>query len=497
MTESSSKSRPPVAPQIPALRDELPIDLGAFVSPLTAAAADYVGSPVVAEQLPVIFWLSEELQPQVVVVLGATDATVHFGVCQALGASALEAKCFLGDALADAAMHDSWLSYESQRHAARSRIVGGDTGDLLEELGEAAVDLLVLHLESATSDQLQDWKTRLLPKVSSRGIILLDGLGNGSSAVYDQFQSTGPAFRFWHGSGFAIIAPGEDPPALVKYLAKQDEIPAHVDLIRGFFKQLGLGCRQPADRREIALEQTGGSWAARLVSYEAKIEDLTRRLEWHREELDSATGKRNSPSAGESDGDLVSGLQEAERKLRASRTEIGEIRRAHDERIAQISRSSAAKITGLQAEFKSREEALEAETGHLEARIGDLEAEILGARDEAERHKDKLLDDLAELTRISEEWRSRANDRQAETEELLFKVRMQRRARHAATKKLRSRARQAEKDLVKARREATKWKMTAAELEKQIADVLSSTSWRATRPIRAVKRIFTRQNDGR
>lgn len=570
MIDPSSEPRTTSALKIPALLDEVTLDLAAFVSPMVTTTPDYVGSPLAAEQLPVLFWLVENLQPRIVVDVGATDATAYFGICQALGALSIDARCFLGDPAREDDTNagppsiDVWRRHQILHHPRRSRIINGDKGDLLKELGDATVDLLVLHLAGIGPEQMEKWKKELLPRMSPGGVIVLDGLASGPHEVYEELDLTGPAFRFPHGTGFSVIAPGKTPPALVKYLGKQEGYPANASVVRSIFKQLGLGCRQPGDMRQFGQEKSGEPWAARLVGYEGRIEELNRQLDWHRDELESArakTGKSSTPPQVEDD--LIVGLQEADRRLRESRTEIGNLRRVHDEEVAILTRSWKEKTIVLREEFerdraelyekidylqtriagfdvemdqvreegKARKDMLLEETAKLSrvseewrsqaslrqteieelerdqaelqatidglrTRLGDLEIEIHDVRDEGEARRDALMDDMAELTRISEEWRSRASLRQTEADELLLKLRMQRRARHEASAKLRLRARQLAKELDLARMEAGRWEGAAASWEKQVHELLSSTSWKVTRPLRAIRHFLIRRPTG-
>lgn len=336
----------------PVLRAELPLDLAAFVSPSTLMTPAYVDSPAAAEQLPFLCWLLDTIIPRVIVDVGAADATVHFGLCQAAEALTRDIRCHLGavslnpgDAHASATIR-SWIEHQNKHHAARSQIIGGGTGNLSEVLQDTSVDILVLHAAGASPEQLQQWKAEFMPLLSPHSAVFIDGLGDGRHAFFDELASQGNGFRFQHGTGFGVVAGGEEPPRLLGYLATQAADAGNADALRSLFQRLGLGCRNEADQRALRsvrrklralaedlsrAQEDVSLGASRLVAHEAEIVELRDRLDWHREQLEGAQRKSTAlqTEGQETRGSLMqlqATLETASRALDAERKHAAALR---------------------------------------------------------------------------------------------------------------------------------------------------------------------------
>ena len=302
----NSKTQPEPAPVLE-LRGEVPFDFAAFVSASIVMAPAYVESPDAAEQLPVLFWLCEAVSPRTIVDIGAADATAYFGLCQTVDQLSLDTACYLGgvaldpDAAESQAKLAQWIKQQNDHHGNRSQIIGGNHDNLADMLKKGSVDLLVLHAAGASIDQMRQLKADFLPKLSSHSAVFIDGLGNGSNELFDELALSGPSFRFNHGTGFGVIAPGTSPPELIRYLDTQAKNEKNAETVSSLFQRLGLGCRQVADQarfeqvrgklRSVTDEISSareelGLRAARLVGRESEILELRERLDWHREQLE-------------------------------------------------------------------------------------------------------------------------------------------------------------------------------------------------------------------
>lgn len=122
---------------------------------------------------------------------------------------------------------------------------------------------------------------------------------------------------------------------------------------------------------------------------------------------------------------------------------------------------------------------------------------------------ERRIAELVELTRIAEEWRARAGAAkkelrlskraagvlEAELDELkkknteLSAVADRRRSQGEAAK---SELRKVSVQLARARAEAQSWQARATAMESQVSELLVSTSWRVTRPLRWMRTVWLR-----
>lgn len=300
------------------LGGEHPFDYSAFVSRLVLDEPEFVGSTEHAEQLPVLFWLCDVLQPKVAVDVGASDPTMYFGLCQALAQLPIDSKSYIGairldaDADEDGARIRSWIEHQNTHFGSFSQVVGGAHDKLIELFPKRSVDLLVLHADNASRELLEQWRSDLWPRLSRRSVVLVDGLGSGSAEFMKSLPDSVLRFQFEHGTGFAVFAGGDSPPALFKHLCHQADTEDSRTTVASLFAQLGAACRQAEDLRRYLATQKGvelleselatthealGLREARLVHREAQILELRDQLTWHREQLDEAQQEALAGSA--------------------------------------------------------------------------------------------------------------------------------------------------------------------------------------------------------
>lgn len=432
MTPASSK--PPQAEPAPApeLHAELPLDLSAFISSAVVMAPGYVESPAAAEQLPFLFWLCEAVRPRTIVDLGAVDAAAYFGLCQAADTLSLNARCYLGGLSLDLedeqgiARVQHWIEHQNTHHGARSQIIGGGPENAAEILTGKDLDLLVLHAEAASPEQLKSWATEFLPKCSPHCVVFIDGLGDGHHEFYEELAAMGPGLRFQHGTGFGVVAPGSSPPELMRYLDAQANQMPNAEVLRSLFQRLGLGCRNTADLRSIehlrgqlksvtqeisAAREDQGLKAARLVAREAEIFELRDRLDWHHEQLEEAQrklagsqvethrlraaserlqseaeeAKRTSTQSQQAKDQLQAALEETRRVLDAKESEIGALRESSGHTQRQLRQARAALIKSMDAERR-----LQINLAASKSKVQNERQNVRGLRNKARKLREEL-----------------------------------------------------------------------------------------------------------
>ena len=193
-------------------------------------------------------FLVEVLAPRVLVELGVGEGTLFCAYSQAVRQLGLSTRCFaIGNWPNGHSEPDDLLSLANLR--AHHDPLYGDFSQLIQVApGEAhtnfengAVDLL--HISGRSSNELPgDWIESWLPKMSNRGVIVLDSISlhEGESHVWKlwkKLKAEHPHFEFLHERGLGVISVGASPSDQVKQLLGAREPSA--SLIREFFRQQG------------------------------------------------------------------------------------------------------------------------------------------------------------------------------------------------------------------------------------------------------------------
>ncbi|WP_149194751.1 hypothetical protein [Luteimonas suaedae] len=408
--------------------------------------------------VPMLFWLTAALGPSRAAVLGAGDGIVHFALCQAMEKLASGGSCDgygywiepkKGKMVC--AVPASLRAHEDMLYEGASRLRAGTApGDALEELAAAPPDVLCVDLEALPVDAVLDPEA-ILRALGDAGVLLLFGTHsfaerNQGGKRLEELIRENPSVVFGGETAVALIVKGQAVPEPLRSLLKNADDGKLDPGTEAVFRRSGQGLVAAVRADALAHSRT----KAQKLQAQAEAE---------------LQGAR----------DALSKLQEVE-----------EVR--------------SRKIVDLQAEMFELRQQLCREGEEQKSRIAKLGAELQRARAERETH----LDEMAGLTRISEEWRARASAHKDETLALevkaaelrrqlgaaLDKVRAQRNARHKMSAELKARVRKLRGALRRARNEAETWQQRAGHLESQVVKMLTSTSWKVTRPIRAVKHIF-------
>lgn len=143
-----------------------------------------------------------------------------------------------------------------------------------------------------------------------------------------------------------------------------------------------------------------------------------------------------------------------------------------------------------------------AEAGSVVASAKEVQDQLALARRQANLATEAHLEEVVQLTRIAEEWRTRvgdysalASERDALRDQLqmaLRKIASQRLAHKEGTEKLRARLRTVGRELGRTSKQVTLWKSQAGTLQATVSELLASSSWRITAPLRGVGRWFKR-----
>ena len=222
----------------------------------------YVRDDKILWHVPFLFWLLEATRPRRYVELGVGEGVAYMAVCQALHRMRAHAQCF---AVGEWRNEDGQIAVP-ERLAARnadlyedfSQILSDGIGKAAEVIDDGSVDLMLVDLtedESVAASLQQTW----LPKLSSTGILLLNGIGRSNAEnaeLVEALSSKSPTIQMPGGDGLLVVLPSRGPDEeLANIAALTPDDPAH-KLIVQMFTRLGAGAyhevhaRQDSDRVE-------------------------------------------------------------------------------------------------------------------------------------------------------------------------------------------------------------------------------------------------------
>ena len=163
--------------------------------------------------LPLLFWLVCDLRPDTAVTLGMQTGVMHFGICQALDKSGQDGMCYGFGAWAGAVPEDL-AGYNAREYEEISRLAVAEAQAAADGFGAGSVDLLVFE-ERMSAAQLDLVFGVWLPKMSSRGVVVLSG-GTAEPGllrrVLEERKSALPHVGFDFGGGIDILLVGTEWP---------------------------------------------------------------------------------------------------------------------------------------------------------------------------------------------------------------------------------------------------------------------------------------------
>ena len=127
--------------------------------------------------VPFAFWLTEAHKPRSVVELGLDTGNSYFALLQAARTLGLETT-FLGVSVAEgpsaAGEFATLKAFSDLNYGTSSKLITASLNDALTSLVDGTVD--ILHINAIQSDEILHNFDLWLPKMSSRGIVLLCGV---------------------------------------------------------------------------------------------------------------------------------------------------------------------------------------------------------------------------------------------------------------------------------------------------------------------------------
>ncbi|MFA7668686.1 MAG: class I SAM-dependent methyltransferase [Burkholderiaceae bacterium] len=431
-------------------RDQLPQRADTFFAPATTETLfwrpRFIANTPLMQHVPFLFWLVGAVRPRNLAVCGSGNGVGTFALCQAMDKLNIAGRClgigFWSDgedgkagpvpaALRNHAsqLYDDILQWRSET-SAREALAGIAPGSL---------DLLFIDacdLPDGELPRAEEW----LSALRQDGVIMVHGdpAADGRAGAVQALSGGRPVISFADEQGLVVLPLGESPPARLRALLEISDHGALPGEIALFFRRLGQGHLAVAQQ----IEASGQS------------RKLTSSLSAMRRERDKALNT------------------------------VKELREAYEAR--------SRKLSDLQAELYDRESRLAEAQPQIEAaqyEASRLAAELQHTRETeavtAQARITELQQDLDKARQATVAAKAElARERETRFHETAALTRHMESLRHAKQ--------QAEAQTQKALQETERLKAEKAVLTQQVVDLMNSTSWRVTAPMRKVKTVLSR-----
>ncbi len=318
--------------------------------------------------VPFGHWIVAAHRPSSIVELGAHNGVSYAAFCEAvlrcrLDARALAIDTWQGDEHAGFygdEVYADLRAFNDQRYAAFSTLLRASFDDALPKIADASIDLLHIDGRHRYEDVAHDF-TSWTPKLSRRAVVLFHDTNVreqdfGVYRLWAELRTTYPAFEFLHGHGLGVLAVGPDaagPAAALCALADPDAI----NTVRERFALLGerwVATRelQDAQRAQAALAADMAAtkgWATTAQDEVNKLYPLYQALtETHRGVRANLARARHDVAARERELAECHASQTL-RDRQAAEREAGLAARSAAEAAAQLAHQAAAHAAELAA----------------------------------------------------------------------------------------------------------------------------------------------------
>lgn len=418
-------------------------------------------APTPMQHLPLLFWLVSALRPERAAVIGLGEGAEFFSLCQALDRGGDLARC-MGFAVAPDAEDGAVIPAPVARHAAEFY---PDIASLTVLRGEgaagklpksASIDLLLISGAGVptTADGAlgspAEWTDLLAPD----GVLILHDRSRlqGLGAEWQGLINHPDAITFEPGQGVVIIPQGEGLPAALTPLA---------DSVRG-----GV----IAGETGLLLERLGQA--------------LQDRADHSRLRDKAATDRAAVIAAGKGEVRIsrqLSGLREAHamRGMRLGRLQA---------QLFQANREQAEMAARLKTAEQMRDDACaaaEADQARAESERNSRFHETAALAQELETMRKQHADTLAQLQKAEVAGKAKASAAAPPAAKPAPQAEAALKAARQANDHLRA-------EMATLRAEEGRLQLEITALEQRVDDLLASTSWRITAPMRGFRNLFRR-----
>lgn len=442
-----------------------------------------IDSPVTVH-VPKFYWLSCVLRPQRVCVIGANDGMAHFAFCQALDRFGSHGRCEAFGFWQDTKGGEGGGSPPSYLKEHQEMLYDGvselipclSLDEALDKIRLETVDLLFCDL-TRLPEGTKIYSHTLHGYLSPTGILLLHGTNKkkqGKAEIGDLsgFTDTGCYLDFPEGDGLSLMCSSGDLPAPLQSLFNMSTnglLPRDVERV---FQRSGQGLQAVAAAETYAqalhsaevtvintqktLQETYKELLTLQESHDLRSANLVQRqlevFNLRREQAEVA-------SAAEAEAAIARKSLEAEQRARLKETEAlvrmsEELRnRLNITEAALVERTKECDTACSEAEAaKNAQEKAVAAQAKAEAALTSAQASSEATKAELQAERHTRFEETAILTRIAEDLHKKLENNSEEFHKEL-------------------------QELIKQR----------DNLQRQNQELLDSTSWKITAPIRLIK----------
>jgi hypothetical protein len=446
------------------------------------------------EHGPFAFWLIQAARPAKLVELGTHQGYSYLAFCQAIQRLGLDTTCYAvdtwqGDEHAGFYGEEVFTAlqrYHNEHYSAFSQLIRTTFDDAASYFPDGSIDLLHIDGRHSYEDVKHDFTT-WASKLSDRAIVLFHDVNVrernfGVWKFWQELRRRHPSFEFEHGHGLGVLAYGENIPAAVKPLvAATAKTGSH---IRAVYARLGAAV---TDRHALSLgrqERAGLTQIlkardAEVAAARDQIGALDAALQAARQENAQQAALRTALEMHVQEDLMVIKARDAE--LAAARGQIntlnGQLQAAHQENQRQ-----AASHNALDATFQKQLQVTKARDTELAAALDQIkarDADLAAALDQIDELQAAGEEAASQAAALQEELKTMRKSRDEEIGKLQRKL-----AEPAAVESTKMRIIQQQMRMVaRLNQEIIALKHQAEPFQ----NLLQSTSWRVTAPLRAAK----------
>ncbi len=228
------------------------------------------------QHIPFYFWLTEILEPRVVVQPNINSGVGYFAICQAI--DKLNQHGLAYGSLSDQSDIIRINTYNFEHYQEFSSLINKNEKEFLEEFRNQSIDLLLLNNDSALLSNKAEM-AHLGQYMSDNGIVLI----HGSSSVLMKekimiLKSQYSYFEWNQGSGILMLCLGQKIPSRLKALINQSQELSGKRLIQNIYTRLGVACED--------------SWLR--LSQERELKDLFEKMDGIKAQLEHCKYERDN-----------------------------------------------------------------------------------------------------------------------------------------------------------------------------------------------------------
>lgn len=299
------------------------------------------------QHVPFYFWLTEVLEPKLVVDPCVNSAVGYFAICQAVDKLNLDGVIY--GALGAQCDSEQVLAYNHEHYREFSNLVTEDEATFLAGFADHSIDILVLKHDSPLLANEAGLAT-VQQRVSNNGVVLIHG--STLPTLRDQSQhwrSRYLSFELTLASGLLLLCMGQQVPSRLQALINQSREPSGKRVIHNIYARLGAASEDNWYR--VAQQRQLQQWQRQQQQDAAALNAITA----ERDNLLAANGQLNAQLKQQEteykqrEQALQQDLQTRFDEL-ATLTQLLVTAEAAGERQHQANQEAAATITALTAE---------------------------------------------------------------------------------------------------------------------------------------------------